>query len=234
MTAPIRVLDEREAEARREKWEMVVGLEVHVQLLTRTKAFCGCSTEFGAPPNTNVCPVCLALPGALPVLNEQAVELAVRAALSLECTVRETSVFARKNYFYPDLPKGYQISQFDRPLATGGSLQIGEHRDGTPVTVGITRVHMEEDAGKSLHDRYAGASAIDLNRAGVPLIEIVSEPDMRSTPANEFMFFTSVFVPSRFWPRGRTLTLASTRRLPRSMLTSLTRAYSSRCLSSRR
>ena len=160
-------------------WEMVVGLEVHVQLRTRTKAFCRCSTSFGDAPNTNVCPVCLALPGALPVLNEHAVELAVRAALALGCTVHETSIFARKNYFYPDLPKGYQISQFDHPLATGGRLDIAG-ADGAALTVGITRVHMEEDAGKSLHDRFAGATAIDLNRAGVPLIEIVSEPDMRS------------------------------------------------------
>lgn len=152
------------------KYEMIVGLEVHVQLKTRTKAFCNCSTDFGAPPNTNTCPVCLALPGALPVLNQHAVELAVRAALALGCPVHHTSVFARKNYFYPDLPKGYQISQFDQPLATGGKLE----------GVGITRVHMEEDAGKSIHDRYPGATAIDLNRAGVPLIEIVSEPDIRS------------------------------------------------------
>ena len=161
-------------------WEMVVGLEVHVQLRTRTKAFCRCSTSFGDAPNTNVCPVCLALPGALPALNEHAVELAVRAALALGCRVHETSVFARKNYFYPDLPKGYQISQYDRPLATGGRLVIGQGADGRELAVGITRVHMEEDAGKSLHDRFHGATAIDLNRAGVPLIEIVSEPDMRS------------------------------------------------------
>jgi len=161
-------------------WEMVVGLEVHVQLKTRTKAFCACSTEYGAPPNTNVCPVCLALPGALPTLNAHAVELATRAALALGCTVHANSVFARKNYFYPDLPKGYQISQFDQPLATDGRVEIGRREDGSPINVGVTRVHMEEDAGKSVHDRYAGATAIDLNRAGVPLIEIVSEPDMRS------------------------------------------------------
>src|SRR5688572_11101797 len=162
-------------------YEMVVGLEVHVQLRTRTKAFCGCSTSFGDPPNTNVCPVCLGLPGALPVLNDRAVELAVRAALALGCTINEMSVFARKNYFYPDLPKGYQISQFDRPIASGGRLQIGVQEDGSPLSVGITRVHMEEDAGKSLHDRFPRATAIDLNRSGVPLIEIVSEPDMRSS-----------------------------------------------------
>ena len=162
-------------------YEMVVGLEVHLQLDTRTKAFCNCSTAFGDEPNTNTCPVCLALPGTLPVLNRRAVELAARAALALGCTVHETSVFARKNYFYPDLPKGYQISQFDRPLATGGSVQIGENDVGEPITVGVTRVHMEEDAGKSLHDRFPGETAIDLNRAGVPLVEIVSEPDMRSS-----------------------------------------------------
>ena len=165
----------------RERYEMVVGLEVHVQLKTRTKAFCGCSTDFGAPPNTNTCPVCLALPGALPVLNEHAVELATRAALGLGCTVNPMSVFARKNYFYPDLPKGYQISQFDQPVATGGSVVIGKSEKGTDVQIGITRLHMEEDAGKSIHDRYPGATAIDLNRSGVPLIEIVSEPDIRSS-----------------------------------------------------
>jgi aspartyl-tRNA(Asn)/glutamyl-tRNA(Gln) amidotransferase subunit B len=152
------------------QYEMVVGLEVHVQLKTKTKAFCSSPTNFGAEPNVNTCPICLGLPGTLPVLNEHAVELAVRAAIALGCTVHEVSIFARKNYFYPDLPKGYQISQYDRPLATGGRL----------AGIGITRVHMEEDAGKSIHDRYAGFTAIDLNRAGVPLIEIVSEPDIRS------------------------------------------------------
>jgi len=162
----------------REKYEMVVGLEVHVQLKTRSKAFCGCSADFGAAPNANTCPICLALPGALPVLNEKAVELASRAAVALGCTLHPVSVFARKNYFYPDLPKGYQISQYDQPLATAGKLSI-DAGEGEK-SIGITRVHMEEDAGKSLHDRYAGATAIDLNRAGVPLIEIVSEPDMRS------------------------------------------------------
>jgi aspartyl-tRNA(Asn)/glutamyl-tRNA(Gln) amidotransferase subunit B len=162
-----------------ERYEMVVGLEVHVQLKTKSKAFCGCSADFGAPPNANTCPVCLALPGALPVLNEKAVELASRAAVALGCTLHPVSVFARKNYFYPDLPKGYQISQFDQPLATNGKLEI-ETADGKKQ-IGITRVHMEEDAGKSLHDRYPGETAIDLNRSGVPLIEIVSEPDMRSS-----------------------------------------------------
>ena len=157
-------------------YEMVVGLEVHVQLKTRTKAFCRCSTSFGDPPNTNSCPVCLALPGALPVLNARAVKLATRAALALGLEVHERSVFARKNYFYPDLPKGYQISQFDKPLAERGTLAIGGGR-----SIGITRIHMEEDAGKSVHDRFPGFTAIDLNRAGVPLIEIVSEPEIRSS-----------------------------------------------------
>ena len=161
------------------KFEMVVGLEVHVQLKTTTKIFCRCSTDFGATPNANTCPVCLALPGALPVLNAHAVDLAIRAALALDCRVQSTSVFARKNYFYPDLPKGYQISQFDRPVAVGGRLRIGTRPDGSPIETRITRVHMEEDAGKSVHDRFAGVTAVDLNRAGVPLIEIVSEPDLR-------------------------------------------------------
>lgn len=163
-----------------ERYEMVVGLEVHVHLDTATKIFCKCSTNFGAPPNANTCPVCLALPGALPVLNARAVDLAIRAALALGCSVQTTSIFARKNYFYPDLPKGYQISQFDKPLALGGHVEIGVRADGAPIAIGVTRVHMEEDAGKSIHDRFPGASAVDLNRAGVPLVEIVSEPDMRS------------------------------------------------------
>ena len=157
-------------------WEMVVGLEVHVQLKTRTKAFCACSTNFGDPPNQNTCPVCLALPGALPVLNAHAAELAVRAAMALGCTVHPRSVFARKNYFYPDLPKGYQISQAEHPVATGGRVELS---DGGAI--GITRLHMEEDAGKSIHDRFVGMTAIDLNRSGVPLIEIVGEPEIRSS-----------------------------------------------------
>src|SRR5687767_15951196 len=131
-------------------WEAVIGLEVHARLLTQTKIFCGCATEFGAPPNTNVCPVCLGFPGVLPVLNGRAVDLAVRAALALGCTVHERSIFARKHYFYPDLPKGYQISQYDQPLATGGSLEIALD-DGSARAIGITRVHLEEDAGKSMH-----------------------------------------------------------------------------------
>ena len=180
MTAPLPPTDVAPTPAAT-KYEMVVGLEVHVQLRTRTKLFCNCSTQFGDPPNRNTCPICLALPGSLPVLNESAVELATRAALALGAEVAEESMFARKNYFYPDLPKGYQISQFDRPLASHGCLVIGERADGSPHRIGITRVHMEEDAGKSVHDRFPGVSAIDLNRAGVPLIEIVSEPDIRSS-----------------------------------------------------
>ena len=163
------------------EYEMVVGLEVHVQLLTRTKAFCRCSPEFGEPPNSNVCPVCLGLPGALPVLNEHVVDLALRAALALDCEIHPVSIFARKNYFYPDLPKGYQISQYDRPLATKGHLTIEGAGDEPPITIGITRIHIEEDAGKSIHDRFPGVTAIDLNRAGVPLIEIVTEPDIGSS-----------------------------------------------------
>jgi aspartyl-tRNA(Asn)/glutamyl-tRNA(Gln) amidotransferase subunit B len=160
-------------------WETVIGLEVHVQLSTRTKMFCGDRTTFGDPPNTNVCPVCLGLPGALPVPNAEAIRLAARAALALGCTVHETSVFARKNYFYPDLPKGYQISQFDKPLATGGALSFDSPERGR-IGVGITRLHVEEDAGKLLHDRFPGKTAVDLNRAGIPLAEIVSEPDLRA------------------------------------------------------
>ena len=162
------------------RYELVVGLEVHCQLKTNTKLFCGCRTRFGDAPNEHTCPVCLALPGALPVCNAHAVALATRAALALGCVVHPVSVFARKHYFYPDLPKGYQISQFDRPLATGGAVDTGLSVNGRAVVVSLTRVHLEEDAGKSVHDRFPGYSAIDLNRAGTPLIEIVSEPDIRS------------------------------------------------------
>jgi aspartyl-tRNA(Asn)/glutamyl-tRNA(Gln) amidotransferase subunit B len=163
-------------------FEAVIGLEIHAQLLTATKIFCGCPTTFGAPPNTNVCPVCLGFPGALPVLNRAAVDYAVKAALALGCHVHERSVFARKNYFYPDLPKGYQISQYELPLATGGGLDIAI--GGQTRHIRLTRIHLEEDAGKSLHEGFPDSDRrtyLDYNRAGVPLIEIVSEPDLRSS-----------------------------------------------------
>ena len=171
-------------------WETVIGLEVHVQLATRSKMFCSCSTAFGDPPNTNVCPVCLGLPGALPSPNGEAIRLAVRAAHALGGTVAERSVFARKNYFYPDLPKGYQISQFDQPLSSGGSVQVETAERGA-IEVRIERLHVEEDAGKSLHDRIPGKTAVDLNRAGVPLAEIVSGPDLRS-PAEARAYLTTL------------------------------------------
>jgi aspartyl-tRNA(Asn)/glutamyl-tRNA(Gln) amidotransferase subunit B len=174
------------------KYEAVIGLEVHAQLQTQTKVFCGCSTRFGDPPNTNTCPVCLGLPGALPVLNRRALELAMRAALALDCRIQPRSRFARKNYFYPDLPKGYQISMYELPLATGGSLEV--ELDRGAKRIGITRVHMEDDAGKSLHEGFPDSDRwtyIDFNRCGVPLIEIVSEPDIR-TPAEAYAYLNTL------------------------------------------
>ena len=159
-------------------WETVIGLEVHAQLSTETKIFCGCKTKYGAPPNSQVCPVCLGMPGVLPVLNKECVNYAIKVGLAMKCKIASNSRFARKNYFYPDLPKGYQISQFEEPICEKGSISV-ETDEGTK-TIGITRIHLEEDAGKSLHDKSDSDTKVDLNRCGVPLIEIVSEPDIRS------------------------------------------------------
>ena len=188
------------------KYQPVIGLEVHVQLLTESKAFCGCVNQYGGEPNTHVCPTCLGLPGALPVLNRKAVEYAVLAAKAINCEIRETSIFARKNYFYPDSPKGYQISQFDKPVAENGWIEVPAFDEsGKSITkrIGVTRLHMEEDAGKSLHDGFADSinrTYIDLNRCGTPLVEIVSEPDLRTadevfeylTRLKEILLYTGV------------------------------------------
>ena len=190
----------------RAKYQPVIGLEVHVQLLTETKAFCGCINHYGGEPNTHVCPTCLGLPGALPVLNRRAVEFAVLAAKAIHCEIRETSIFSRKNYFYPDSPKGYQISQFDKPIAEHGWIEVPSYDPvgkGIVKRIGVTRLHMEEDAGKSLHDGFADSVSktyIDLNRCGTPLVEIVSEPDLRSadevfeylTKLKEILLYTGV------------------------------------------
>jgi aspartyl-tRNA(Asn)/glutamyl-tRNA(Gln) amidotransferase subunit B len=188
------------------KYQPVIGLEVHVQLLTETKAFCGCVNKYGGEPNTHICPTCLGLPGALPVLNRKAVEFAVLAAKAINCEIRETSIFSRKNYFYPDSPKGYQISQFDKPVAEHGWIEVPAFDpSGAGITkrIGVTRLHMEEDAGKSIHDGFADSVSktyIDLNRCGTPLVEIVSEPDLRTadevfeylTKLKEILLYTGV------------------------------------------
>ncbi len=184
------------------KYQPVIGLEVHVQLLTQSKAFCSCVNRYGGEPNTHICPTCLGLPGALPVLNRRAVEFAVLAAKAIHCEIRETSVFSRKNYFYPDSPKGYQISQFDKPIAENGWIEVIDAA-GAPKRIGVTRLHMEEDAGKSVHDGFRDSATktyIDLNRCGTPLVEIVSEPDLRSadevfeylTKLKEILLYTGV------------------------------------------
>src|SRR5215475_11096144 len=162
-------------------YEPVIGLEVHAEMLTQSKIFCACSAAFGAPPNQNTCPLCLGLPGVLPVLNRRVVEFAIKAGLATHCSIAPVSRWARKNYFYPDLPKGYQISQYELPICRGGRVDI--EVDGEPRAIRLTRIHMEEDAGKNIHDLRSDVSLVDLNRAGIPLLEIVSEPDIRSAEA---------------------------------------------------
>jgi len=177
------------------EFETVIGLEVHAQLKTQTKIFCGCTTAFGAPPNTNTCPICLGMPGVLPVLNRKVVEFAMKMALATNCSINRSNQFARKNYFYPDLPKGYQVSQFDLPLAEHGWVEI--EVEGTTRRIGLTRIHMEEDAGKLVHDERGGNSYVDLNRAAVPLIEIVSDPDLRS-PAEAAAYLRKIHAILRY------------------------------------
>ena len=171
------------------KYEAVIGLEVHSQMLTETKTFCGCSTKFGNPPNSNVCPVCLGMPGVLPVLNKRLVEFAIKMGLATGCRIAPSSIFARKNYFYPDLPKGYQISQYEEPICSGGNVEI-ENADGTKKRIRLVRIHMEEDAGKSIHDQDVD-TLVDLNRCGVPLLEIVSEPDI-NTPVEAHLYLQQI------------------------------------------
>jgi len=179
------------------EFEAVIGLEIHVQLSTKTKTFCSCSTEFGAPPNTHACPVCLGLPGALPVLNEEVIRKGITAGLALNCTVNRRSIFARKNYFYPDLPKAYQISQYELPLNSTGWVKIRMPEvsgalGGDEKVIGITRAHLEEDAGKLVHDEDPkGPSYVDFNRCGVPLLEIVTEPDLR-TPEEAYILLNAI------------------------------------------
>ncbi len=177
------------------QFETVIGLEIHAQLKTNTKIFCGCTTHFGNPPNTNTCPVCLGLPGVLPVLNKKVVEYAIKMGLATDSTIRKQNQFARKNYFYPDLPKGYQTSQFDKPIVEKGSVEIVV--DGEPKEIGITRMHMEEDAGKLVHDDHEPYSYVDLNRTGTPLLEIVSEPDLRS-PEEAYAYLKKIHAILRY------------------------------------
>ena len=171
------------------KYETVIGLEVHVQLATKSKIFCGCSTEFGAPPNSHTCPVCLGLPGALPVLNEEVMNLAIKVALALNCSVSKIMKFDRKNYYYPDLPKNFQISQYDMPLASDGYLEI--ETSGGLKKIGVKRAHLEEDAGKLIHDEAKRFSLVDLNRTGIPLLEVVSEPEI-SAPEEAYQYLINL------------------------------------------